>query len=550
MDLAHSKPPAGIVLPPKDLRPVIEKTAGFVARNGNVFEERLRSKEKDNSKFSFLNPNDAYYAFYAWRLIEVREGRGTDVSAGRVGEAAKEPEKPKGPPEPPAFCFSARMPNISAQDLDIVKLTAQFVAKNGRSWMTALAQKEAGNPQFDFLRPQHSIYQYFSRLVDQYTDLLTAGTRDGGKPERDRIAQLQRNIDDPHHILERAKQRAEYAKWQDQQKQKKEEENQAEQIAYAQIDWHDFVVVETVLFTEADEQAELPPPTSLSDLQSASLEQKAMMSMQPHNMRIEEAMPDADDYSYQAPAPTYQAPAPTYQMPTPQSYTPQPEEYNNFAPPAAYRRNEEEEDRIRQRQAEREAVQQAQAAARGTGEIRVRQDYVPRAQAKKPNNTMAICPNCKQQVLFDELAQHMRSRSISKPVFAPTRHSPITNIHSQSSFWIPDGRSRKRRPTPDMPQQTCQQMTSPTTSSAWHLPAPTSSTRSPVRLSARRNWLGGRRRRSATTALSTPRATPSASSRCRALTSKSSSGGSRRRLNNRGTLCHFRGFFALQAMKL
>ena len=61
-------------------------------------------------------------------------------------------------------------------------------------------------------------------------------------------------------MLELAKQRAEFVKWQETQKQKKEEEEEAEKMAYAQIDWHDFVVVETVLFTDADEQADLPPP--------------------------------------------------------------------------------------------------------------------------------------------------------------------------------------------------------------------------------------------------------------------------------------------------
>src|SRR6186713_2970473 len=81
-----SKPPEGIVLPPKDIRAIVEKTAGYVARNGTVFEDRIREKEKHNPKFSFLSVNDAYNPFYAWRLNEVREGRGTAVSAGRVGE--------------------------------------------------------------------------------------------------------------------------------------------------------------------------------------------------------------------------------------------------------------------------------------------------------------------------------------------------------------------------------------------------------------------------------------------------------------------------------
>ena len=49
-----------------------------------------------------------------------------------------EEQKPKGPPEPPEFHFSAQMPNISAQDIEFVRLTALFVVKNGRHFITQL----------------------------------------------------------------------------------------------------------------------------------------------------------------------------------------------------------------------------------------------------------------------------------------------------------------------------------------------------------------------------------------------------------------------------
>ena len=414
-----SKPPVGVVLPPRDIRTIVEKTAGYVARNGVVFEERIRDKEKHNPRFSFLSPNDAYSAFYAWRLSEVREGRGTAVSAGRVGEAAPavEPEQPKGPAPPADFHFSARMPNINAQDLEVVKLTALFVAKNGRSFMTALSQKETRNYQFDFLRPQHSLYQFFSRLVDQYTLLLQAASVDGGKAQKARMQELEENIKDRLHVLGRAKQRAEWVKFQDAQKQAKEEELEKEKLEYAQIDWHDFVVVETVLFTEADDQADLPPPTSLNDLQSSSLEQKAMMSLQPHNMRIEEAMPTEDNYSlYYSQQLQAQMPA----LPGMPSFNPYPTSQPQvmdfqFTQPSAY--EDEEERAIAARTEERERAQAAQAAARGApGQpMRIRNDYVPRAQAKRQNIAMALCPNCNQQIPFDELDQHMRSMSYPIP---------------------------------------------------------------------------------------------------------------------------------------
>ena len=404
---AISKPPPGVVLPPKEIRGIIEKTAGFVARNGPAFEDRVRQNNVGNPKFSFLAPNDAYNAFYAWRINEIKEGRGTAVSAGREGEqAAAVPAKPQGPPEPPSFHFSARMPNVSAQDLDVVRLTALYVAKNGRSWMTDLSRRESANFQFDFLRPQHTLHTYFQHLIEQYSELLNGGIVDGGRPEKLRMIELERNINDRFHVLQRAKQRSEWVKYQEQQKQKKEEDLKKEQLEYHQIDWGDFVLVETVLFNEADDQAELPAPTSLSDLQSASLEQRAMMSLQPHNMRIEEAVPTDEDPFYAAPAPPVQMLPPQMPyLPSPQATPVQQLGYG--APPPM---PDEDDEAIRERAEARERAQQAQAAARaGPGPMRIRNDYVPRAQAKRKNQQMATCPNCKQPVPVDEMEEHIRS---------------------------------------------------------------------------------------------------------------------------------------------
>ena len=446
-----SKPPAGVVLPPRDIRAIVEKTAGYVARNGAAFEDRIREKERHNPKFSFLSSNDAYYPFYAWRLDEVREGRGTAISAGRAGEAVpvQEPEKPKGPAAPPDFYFSARMPNISAQDLDVVKLTALFVAKNGRSFMTTLSQRETRNYQFDFLRPQHSLYQFFSRLVDQYTLLLQSASADGEKAKRTRMRDLEHAAQDKFNILGRAKQRAEWVKFQEEQKQKKEEEAEKEKLEYAQIDWHDFVVVETVLFEEADDQADLPAPASLNDLQSASLEQKGAMSLQPHDRRIEEAMPSDEDYNlfYNQQQQQQQQQSQSYAMPPPQftSYEPQPQaidiqtEQSNYVSAQA----DEEERAIAERTRAREAAQAAQAAAKGgAGQpMRIRNDYVPRAQAKRQNVAMALCPNCKQQIPYDELDHHMKSESLFP---SPLQLARRTDKALQSSFSTHAGKNNAR----------------------------------------------------------------------------------------------------------
>jgi splicing factor 3A subunit 1 len=369
--------------------------------------DRIREKEKHNPKFSFLSTNDAYNAYYLWRLSEIKEGRGTAIAAGRAGEVPAEAEKPTGPPEPPEFHFSARMPNISAQDLEVVRLTALFVAKNGRQFMTTLSQRETGNYQFDFLRPNHSLHTFFQRLIDQYTTLLKAGGMDGegGKVQQERIKELQASIDDKFHVLGRAKQRAEWFKFQDAQKQKQVEDAEKEKMSYAQIDWHDFVVVETVLFTEADDQTNLPPPSSKSDLQFASLDQKAMMSINSHNMRIEEAMPEDTDYYNSYSQQTQQmAPPPI----------PQPSDQPSYQDTRMQNTEEEdeEEQRIRERTEARQRAQQAQAEAKGgSAPMRIKENYVPRAAARAANKAnIVICPNCKQQMPASELDEHMRSK--------------------------------------------------------------------------------------------------------------------------------------------
>ncbi|KAK0390707.1 hypothetical protein NLU13_0210 [Sarocladium strictum] len=394
------KPPPGVVLPPREIRNILEKTAGYVARNGAVFEDRIRDKERQNPKFSFLNPADAYNPFYLWRLSEIRDGRGTAVAAGRAGEnATPVPEKPAGPPKPPDFEFSARMPRINQKDLDVLRLTALFVAKNGRQFMTQLGQRETGNPQFQFLIPNHTFHNFFQHLVDQYTKLIRAGGLDGegGKIQEERVSELQRMVDDKYLVLERARARADYIKFQEKEKREQQEAEEEKAAEYARVDWGDFVVVETITFTDADEQANLPPPTNLAELQYASLEDRNKASISA-SLRIEEAMPGEE----------LSGSGQSYPLPVHTGYGPQAQANSlpQQPPPTAL-----------PYAAEQYGAQEARAspqppvdARSGPPAMKIKENYVPRAAQKAANRQMqmALCPNCKQQIPMDELEAHMR----------------------------------------------------------------------------------------------------------------------------------------------
>ncbi len=61
---------------------------------------------------------------------------------------------------------------LTALDLDTLRLTAQFVARNGKAFLTGLAGREAGNPHFNFLKPTHSLFGFFTALCDAYSRVL------------------------------------------------------------------------------------------------------------------------------------------------------------------------------------------------------------------------------------------------------------------------------------------------------------------------------------------------------------------------------------------
>lgn len=59
----------GIIIPPPEIKAVVDKTAQFVGKNGRAFEQRiLNSAEGKTSKFNFMNPSDPFNAYYESKI--------------------------------------------------------------------------------------------------------------------------------------------------------------------------------------------------------------------------------------------------------------------------------------------------------------------------------------------------------------------------------------------------------------------------------------------------------------------------------------------------
>ncbi|KAK9142149.1 hypothetical protein Syun_011549 [Stephania yunnanensis] len=312
----------GIIHPPPDIRTIVDKTAQFVAKNGPEFEKRIIANNAGNAKFNFLNASDPYHAYYQHRLSEfraqnqqapasqgairlrlsLRPGRGRgrggaigsdgneDAGEGAAGSKADllaqfmPVRKVVEPPE--AEQYTVRLPEgITGEELDIVKLTAQFVARNGKSFLTGLTSREINNPQFHFLKPTHSMFMFFTALTDAYSKVLM--------PPKGLTDKLRSSVVDMTTVLERCLHRLEWERSQEQARQKAEDEIEQERMHMAMIDWHDFVVVETIEFAD-DEDDELPQPMTLeevirrSKMSGTEDEEEATVPMKDADMEMDE----------------------------------------------------------------------------------------------------------------------------------------------------------------------------------------------------------------------------------------------------------------------
>lgn len=98
------------------------------------------------------------------------------------------------------------------------------MARNGRQFLTNLMNREQRNYQFDFLRPQHSLFQYFTKLLEQYTKILI--------PPKDLMARLKTESstgrESSNMVLEHIKYRANWQRHQEAQKKREEEKVERE----------------------------------------------------------------------------------------------------------------------------------------------------------------------------------------------------------------------------------------------------------------------------------------------------------------------------------
>lgn len=248
---------------------------------GEEFEQKILANESENPKFKFLVPGTPFHAYYKGQIERIRnpdagddnldEERGEAVGAPAVCVEETEGKQKFVPPvtaadlkqgksvqaPPTREQYTIHAPDgISTADLELMKVTAQFVARNGKSFMTSLASKEEANPKFAFLRAQHSLHKFFMTMCAAYSNVLM--------PPESLLITLKKDSLSKLPCLERALRRLEYERERDREENEKRRQEEKEREAVLSTDWQDFVVVETIEF-ELGEEAGLPRPMTLKD---------------------------------------------------------------------------------------------------------------------------------------------------------------------------------------------------------------------------------------------------------------------------------------------
>lgn len=238
---------------------IIDKVVAYLAKNPDM-EARLISEQGGNEKMAFLLPTSPYFAYYKQRLREEKQllAPSADDDADKAKEEAPEPEKEKIE-EPPQleWLLETDQATIPALDFDLIRLTAQYVAKNGRGFQMGLMNRESRNPQFGFLTTHHPLHEFYQKLVENYSKIIVA---DEAVLSRHRKENRTKQA-----VIDRVMKRKAWKRSQLKTEEEERAEEEAERSAAAAIDWNEAVIVESIVF-KPEEEAFLPAPIEQSKL--------------------------------------------------------------------------------------------------------------------------------------------------------------------------------------------------------------------------------------------------------------------------------------------
>ena len=63
-----------VIIPPPEIKAIVDKTADFVAKHGPALEQKILGREAGVKKFEFLLTTSVYHAYYRAKVTECSGG--------------------------------------------------------------------------------------------------------------------------------------------------------------------------------------------------------------------------------------------------------------------------------------------------------------------------------------------------------------------------------------------------------------------------------------------------------------------------------------------
>ncbi|KAL0230801.1 hypothetical protein PCE1_004356 [Barthelona sp. PCE] len=243
--------PDNVILPPPRVLQLIHRIVQSVLASGKEFEQLVKEKYGGRADFAFLDEDNPYHTYYKYKLSESVESKispvqdepeevqeaelvdsteesSTTVAIQQAARLVINTEFPKPENIPLDLDFVIGSCPSDAKTRLLIDVTAQHVARAGKTKLADITMKYSNDTEFSFLSANDPHYLYFMSLIKSYAIIYH-------HPQR--IHQYLDERSNKTEFLERAYERKGYALHQESEFSKN-------------IDWEDFELVATVDFTD------------------------------------------------------------------------------------------------------------------------------------------------------------------------------------------------------------------------------------------------------------------------------------------------------------
>lgn len=259
------------VLPPPDLRNIIDRTARFVAKTP-ALEDRIKEKESADPKFGFIREGNVYRAYYKRKLqefiLENQEGVNNEpkVKQDNINSTDSHDHSDNEDMEMDSNEYRQNIAldtnyflnftsGTTQYDVEIMNLTAKYATMYGKKFLQSLSTKddlknnqnpELGtiqpvykNNDFSFIGSRNHLNPIFTKLLDQYKSI---------KHFNDKELESMKNRTNKGKLsyIQTAKDHAKVEKRSDESKGSALYAARRRRELFGSMDWHDFVILNTI----------------------------------------------------------------------------------------------------------------------------------------------------------------------------------------------------------------------------------------------------------------------------------------------------------------